>query len=446
MTTSLNQKIAIIGAGPSGLAAAEALREKGYRDITVFEKSGAAGGQSLSRTYVTPDQRELVYDLGSVQPLSSKILRRLFKTYGLHFGRGFLEKKSKVIYAYSYIHDQEFANFLRYFFGAPVKYLPAMTADLGKLAYYLWRYRRLSKPGFHGFQHWDEVTVNVRQWVDARNFKFIGERLVAMLVSALTLNSKSKEDQVSIYMIFKALYAMSMFPMRYIDGTYRPVREGFQELWLRVAKNFDIRYRADIRSIERNGEGVVIRTADTAETFDALIISCTFDKVADLIDAREAERQVFRNFHFNPGYRGAFVAKGGPVDGVHWYPDAYTTGDAAPHMTFAVPEGEVGPDTHLYSCMFSHCPTGPGAIELLQASAGKMFRDQYGAVITEWVAMRYWPDYGCVYDLDMVKSGVFDRVQAMQGRFKTYYTGQLLSLNGHAVTVDFSYQLVDEFF
>ena len=53
------------------------------------------------------------------------------------------------------------------------------------------------------------------------------------------------------------------------------------------------------------------------------------------------------------GYRFAFVAKGGPVDGVHWYPDAYTTGDDAPYLTFAVPEGEVEPDTHLSSLNFA---------------------------------------------------------------------------------------------
>jgi hypothetical protein len=444
--TSLNRRIAIIGAGPSGLAAAEALREKGYKNITVFEKSGRAGGQSLSCTYVTEDQQHLLYDLGSVQPLSSKILRRLFKRYDLHFGRGPLINKSKVIYAYSYLEKEEFANFLKYFIGAPLKHLPAILADMTKLSYYLWRYRRLAKPGFYGFKHWDEATVNVRDWVDARNFKYIGERLVALLVSALTLNNKNKEQQVSIYMVFKALYTMALLPMRYIDGTYRPVREGFQELWLRIAKNFNMVYHANITAISRSATGVVIDTASTSYTFDALIISCTFDKVASLIDMRDAEREVFKNFNFNPGYRAAFIAKRGPVDSVHWYPDTYTTGDAAPYLTFAVPEGKVSDDSYLYSCMFGYCPAGGDAITILQSSAEQMFKDQYGAEITSWVKMQYWPDFGCVYDVDMVKNGVFDKVHAMQGSFNTYYTGQLLCLSGHAVAVDFSYEMVDLFF
>lgn len=442
----LDKKIAIIGAGPSGLGAAQALREKGYTNITVFEKSDCAGGLSLSRQYVTPDQRTITYDLGSVQPVTSKILKRLFRSHGLQFGRGPLEKKTKVIYAYSYIHNTEFANFVKYALGAPVKYLPLILADLAKLGFYLWRYRRLAQPGFHGFKYIEETSVDIRTWVDARKFKFLGEKLVPFIVSALTLNSKSRESQVGMYMVFKALYLLTRFPNRYIDGSYRPVRQGFQELWKRLAKNFDVAYNADITSITRDGNGVTVTTAAGQARFDALIVSCTFDKVAHLFEASAAEGEVFKNFYFNPGYRGAFIAKNGPIDSVHWYPDSYTTGKAPPYLTFAIPEGQVDGSAYLYSCMFSACPTGREAVPSLQASAEKMFREQYDAEITEWVAMKYWPDYGCVYDIAMVKAGVFDKIEALQGSNHTYYTGQLLSLNGHANAVEYSYGLVDRFF
>lgn len=447
MPKNTNKKIAIIGAGPAGLAAAEALRERGYHAITVFEKSGRAGGLSLTRHYITPDQRRLTYDLGSVQPVSSRILMRLFRKYGLQFGRGPLEKKSKVIYAYSYINQQEFANFVKYTLGAPLKYLPLILADLAKLALYFWRYRRLAQPGFHGFKYWDETTVDIRTWVDARKFKFLGERLVPFIVSALTLSNKSKESQVGTYQVFKALYLLARFPNRYIDGSYRPVRQGFQELWNRVAKNVNVAYHADITAIVRNGTGVTITTADgEARQFDAMIVSCTFEKIAHLVDVSPAEGEVFRNFHYHPGYRGAFIAKHGPIDSVHWYPDSYTTGEEPPYLTFAVPEGQVAGNSYLYSCMFSACPPGRDALAVLQRSAEKMFREQYGAEITEWVAMKYWPDYGCVFDVGMVKAGVFDKIHSLQGSQHTYYTGQLLSLSGHANAVEYSYALVKTFF
>jgi hypothetical protein len=46
----------------------------------------------------------------------------------------------------------------------------------------------------------------------------------------------------------------------------------------------------------------------------------------------------------------------------------------------------------------------------------------------------------------MVRTGVFDKIHAMQGTSHTYYTGQLLSVSGNAFTVDFSYDLVKTFF
>ena len=39
------QRIAIIGAGAAGLTAAEELKDKGYQNITVFERTDRAGGK-----------------------------------------------------------------------------------------------------------------------------------------------------------------------------------------------------------------------------------------------------------------------------------------------------------------------------------------------------------------------------------------------------------------
>lgn len=41
----INERIAIVGAGPSGLAAAEALKQLGYKNVTVFEKEKKVGGK-----------------------------------------------------------------------------------------------------------------------------------------------------------------------------------------------------------------------------------------------------------------------------------------------------------------------------------------------------------------------------------------------------------------
>jgi len=44
-------RIAIVGAGPAGLSAAWALKRKGYRNVTVFEKTDRPGGKCLTIEY-----------------------------------------------------------------------------------------------------------------------------------------------------------------------------------------------------------------------------------------------------------------------------------------------------------------------------------------------------------------------------------------------------------
>ena len=62
-------RIAILGAGPAGLAAAQYLKERGYDDVLILEKLGRTGGlcktitdgyQSfdLGANYLTPAYRE----------------------------------------------------------------------------------------------------------------------------------------------------------------------------------------------------------------------------------------------------------------------------------------------------------------------------------------------------------------------------------------------------
>jgi hypothetical protein len=185
-------KIAIIGAGPSGLATAEALWEKGYKNITLFEKLNRVGGQAMSCKYETADNRTLVYDMGSIQPMSSRILRNLLSTYGLGYGRGPLQNKKKVFISYSFSKNEEYLNFIKHHLGISAKHTPQLISDLAKLSWYLWKYRRLRKPGFYGFKYIEETSMPFRQWVEEKKFKVIGDNLMGFLFNTFTLINKKE--------------------------------------------------------------------------------------------------------------------------------------------------------------------------------------------------------------------------------------------------------------
>lgn len=60
---SKKMKICVIGAGPAGLAAAEALQEKGYEDVTILERSHRAGGMALSLNYEMSSSNQIKNNL-----------------------------------------------------------------------------------------------------------------------------------------------------------------------------------------------------------------------------------------------------------------------------------------------------------------------------------------------------------------------------------------------
>ena len=81
MIDSPSAQIAIIGAGPAGLYAAERLRAQGFRRITVFERSHRVGGMCAS---VTEDGDS--FDLGATLLTADyDLTRRLAAKYGFRF-------------------------------------------------------------------------------------------------------------------------------------------------------------------------------------------------------------------------------------------------------------------------------------------------------------------------------------------------------------------------
>ena len=48
---NINDRVCIVGAGPAGLTAAMYLEKKGYKNITIYEKSERVGGKCYSPEY-----------------------------------------------------------------------------------------------------------------------------------------------------------------------------------------------------------------------------------------------------------------------------------------------------------------------------------------------------------------------------------------------------------
>ncbi len=448
-------RIAIIGAGPSGLYAAEALRQQGHRDITVFEKQARVGGMALTRTFTTEDGRQFPYDMGSGQPFSSRKLFKLIKDLGLHLGRdlgpGYPAGTTCHFRFLSAATGEYSADFLKHpHTGQPLHRHPAMLRDTARLLPWLWRLRKLARPGHdHDFPP-EVLAMTEEQWMRACDFKLMPPLLSAL--SSISSNGgvhSTPGDPRSLVQSLKSLVFALNPPLRYTRGVWLPVREGYQEVLIRLAQRFNVQTRAEITDIERDRDGVRITCNGRDHQFDRLIIACPPQNLAAVMDVDEEERRLFSKVRSRPTWRAAFLARGIPEPrSVYVFTDQAVDPDA-PHAVCDFHchghiEGSGRDALRLYCSVVGHDRLD-GIDEALRNSEQRL-QKALGAHDIRWIDQVFWPQFNSHFPVEDVAAGIYERFERLQGRRHTYFTGEYLAGNSHSMTLEYSWQLVERQF
>ena len=155
------QRIAIIGAGATVLAAAEALRDQGFGDVTILEKSGQVGGCTYSATHRCGDGRELAYALGTLQPLQNGHLTRLMKKYGGKRQDRIPARLHPLAEGRDVFRTDDLG--LRYL----VRHLSSLVSDAVKLARNGLKCRDFARPGLN-FRYVAGPGCTIDEWLDLK--------------------------------------------------------------------------------------------------------------------------------------------------------------------------------------------------------------------------------------------------------------------------------------
>jgi hypothetical protein len=454
MAAQLNKniRIGIIGAGPGGLGAAEALREKGYTNITVFEKRNRVGGQALSLQYNTPDHRKLIYELGSLQPVSSPNLYRLIKSYNLHIDKAVAKEdygKHKALYLkiYSCVEQKCLVDFAKYKTGFPMSQIKPLAADMIKLLSLLIKYRKLSAIGYLHLPQdkFNELAIPYDTWIDQQHFALLDTPL-KMLGVAGTMANPELKNELPAYIVLKFMYQCLKWPptrLRYVNGSCRLIEEGYQELWNRVAKQHHVILNAAITGISRKNHQIEVTANGKTHVFDKLIVTCSLQQASHFLDVTEDERALFSKIRYNSGWRVAFLAKNLPHDGVYSLKEHYL-GKTHGCLTTFHAEGEVGDGVWLYTSAISDNRNEP--IEPLLKEAEKLLRDEFHGEVIEWITKVFWSEYIPHCAPDDVRQGIYHKLENLQGKNDTYFIGETFSGSMHATVVDYAYAKVKAVF
>lgn len=444
-----NSRICIIGAGPGGLSTAEALRERGYTHITILEKRNRVGGQSMSLAYKTSDGRDIIYEIGSIQPTSSTHLFRLIKRYGLHLGKSNrIDGMHKIQYLkiYSIAQQKDLFNFSKYNLGLSFRQFCLLLTDIPKLAICIFKYRKLKNPGFNLTpQQFAELSIPFEDWVDQQNFSLL-DTPAKMLAMLGTLANPDLRKELPAYVSLKFVFQCLKWPptqLRYVNGVFKLVEEGFQELWNRVAKQHTVLFNANIIKINRNKNEIEVELEDRKLLFDKLIVTCSLPRASQFLEMSMEEQQLFNKVKYMQGWRVAFLAKNLPHDGVYFLVEPYMK-KMTSCISYFQAEGEIGQGVWLYTATISN--TKNESIDCYLKEAEKFLRDNFNAEDIQWIKTVYWPEFNPHFAASDVKNGIYAQFENLQGKNNTYYVGDTLSGCMHANVADYAYAKVKEFF
>lgn len=441
---SVDMRIAIIGAGASGLTAADTLKRKGYKHISVFEKRDRVGGKVHS---VIED--DSIYEVGAFWAGSDyHTVDALAKAYDVSIIDESLVFKVKLEDGREY---------------GLVEYLTKTTGPIELAATY-GNWKRVlqgfsylkSADGFFKPLHpdlslpFDKFAVKYGITAFAKAFRpfWIGcgygyyDKTPALYVLKLMLGALD----VSILQFLESILPMDpnpSFGLRRVEG-------GFQSLWEKIAANLDdLRLNAKVVSLNRyleNGEDrIEIVTEDgQKEVFDAVIISSDLNQSLGFIDASRDELELFSQIETYRYLIHVFEADG--LNRTHdrmVFFDSNGSFDKVGHLT-AMANRSGSQPIHSNRWISGQLLEEQMSLELAERLLVSDVEVLGGSVSS--IKARYEWSYFPHVSSTALSEGFYSKMQSLQGQKASFYVGGVLGFETVEGTASYAKHLIETWF
>ncbi len=428
---SRDLKIAIIGAGISGLTAAHTLKKLGYRNITILEALDRIGGKVY-----TVEKDGYLYEIGAIVLLEDyKIIPKLAKEFNIS-----LTKRSINTLIRSNGKQKSLTQYLYNKHGI----LEIIKSQL-LLYKLLSKHKKLDIPGFADAD--PELYVNFREF--ARKNKIEPIATVFEAISAgygygyidttpalYYLKVIRSALSLSIKDLLNSLFGLSLSTMIMFD-------RGFQTLPEKMAQGFDVRLNSRVTDIarERNGNSfkVSITANEKTEIFDRVIISSVPAHTMKFLDMNEQEKEIFskvKSYHF---HETLFYGDGLPRNHALFFEEhrnINAKGFPASIGNLNI-EHNIFQSFQLHDGEFSSEELEKMLVETIANTGGKVS----DIILTETFA--YFPHFA---EKDLNEMRPYERLDKMQGENGTFFIGGLFNFEDTENTAEYSQYLTNKFF
>jgi hypothetical protein len=414
MPRNRDARIGILGAGAAGLSAAHFLQERGYTNVTVFEKEQRVGGKCHT---MWVDDRW--YDLGAVGvTIGFHAVRALAREFDVdvpakaHFGHRLFDADSGVP-----INLSVWQN-LRVLF------------EVARFLFESARFRAILRPGLEGIDQ--ELAVPFGAWARKRGL----EALLPIMTPWNVGFGYGYLEEVPAAYVLKYNEPLLVLPALLRQGLYS-VDRGFQHLWDEVAKSLNVRMGVAVHGIERSESTVTLRCDTGSEVLDELIVTAPLPDMLAIMDCDAQEQELFSRVRWYDYYVFCASVRGLVTSG-GYYPKNCVPG--RPGRLLANWRRWQDDDVaNLYALAPSSMDVDTVQRLLAQDVAAG------GATFGDVRFMRKWQYFHHVTPEDMAR-GFYDRLEARQGVRNTYLAGEVMNFATTEHVVRYSKHLVDRFF
>jgi hypothetical protein len=408
------ERIGIVGAGASGIAAAHALSKLGYRHVTLLERERRIGGKCWT-----------IADGGRSYEVGAGALTRAYHDV-LEMMREVGARATPRIGG-SAVDLED---------GARVHAMTPRTprdairlgVEAARFACELVRHRRILEPGFDGVD--PELFVPFADWCRAHHLETLEETVRPWMTG---FGYGFACDVPALYALkYMTLFRGPIFEL--LEGGYGGLMRDVAD----ALPGVDVRLGAAAVRIERSDRGACVRTEEGSFDFDRVIVTTPLDEALGVLDATPLEQDLFARVVYCDYYALGVHTEGMPRARYLFVPEHLDSAHLGEPM-FAWRRWAERDVVFFYG--FARDPDWEDAAR----RGAERVAARLGGSIGKELVLKRWRYFPHVASADLA-SGFYDEIEALQGRRSCYFAGELLAFSCVETVAEYARKLVETHF
>lgn len=413
-----NSKIAIIGGGLSGLVIAEELQEKGYKNVTLFEKDERLGGKLHTIWY-----NDRSYELGAIFGLPSYTnLRELMEKLNIKVDGPKLSRNN---------YDADGRRIMP----IPKKDLKGFVKELRRLPEVLNLYKSLDSPNINNIE--PPLMLPFSKWCDMHKFKV----LKTIYIHYFTIFGLGNIDEVPALYVLRIMNYDHLMSFMKIPEFYT-WKDGVSTLANHLSKEIkDIRLGQKVLDISLSSQNsLCVETQYEKLEFDKVIITSPLDQFSHLHFWDEEMKHYLNSIKYQYFNTYAFVVENVPK-GCGCILENLSPNRRG-HVTIWDSRWDIEQDEGMV-VLYAYNPPHNSENSSLDYVKDDLYR--LGVKNPRLYQAKRWRH--CPYvDTSTLKKGFYNKMESMQGKNNIFLAGEIMSMLSIENTIWYSKYLLDRFF